>query len=364
MPSKAAIAQKIRAYYTGLIPMPGEQLEKEVRGRGWSMKMGLRPDKCRHDYNCGRPSHDYDQARPEIVICAHDIHRAAAVLGLFMDSLQVLFGPEIWEVNLKPVPEEDDERHELREMLDTGSTMFSSGGFDLAAMLAKTASCNRRFAYAIALHAVSCQNHVNQPMDLEPANYPYRARSSTHRDHVRFAYAIIAAYAAIEQLKLCPEPHSFKDHAWIPEKRQALEAKLKRAGVDLTETLMWHVRGGKTRLELDRPPKIVKMCPWSYAQIRDCEVEIVDAIADIRALRSNVAAHDVKDQAKYLSVHDVVNAQLVARQLILAATGFSKQRIERIIAARKYPKQKPPQIKLRKMCLPEGKPWSTRYSGQ
>lgn len=54
-------------------------------------------------------------------------------------------------------------------------------------------------------------------------------------------------------------------------------------GVDLNETLLWHIRGGKTRLELDRPPKIVKMCPWSYAQLRDCEVEIVDAIADVRA---------------------------------------------------------------------------------
>ena len=64
----------------------------------------------------------------------------------------------------------------------------------------------------------------------------------------------------IEQLKLTPEKDSFKNHAWIPEKRLALEAKLKRTGVDLTETLMWHVRGGKTRLEIDRPPKIVKMC--------------------------------------------------------------------------------------------------------
>jgi hypothetical protein len=342
--------QKIRMYYAGLIPFPGEHLEKEVLGRGWSMKMGLRPDKCRHDYNRGRPSHDYDQARPEIVICARDIHRADAVLGLFMDSLQVLSGPAIWDVNLQPVSEDDSERDELRAMLAAGSIMFSSAGFDLAAMLARTASLNRRFAYAIALHAVSCQNHVNQPMDLAPANYPYRARSAAHRDHVRFAYAIIAAYAAIEQLKLSPEPHSFKNHAWIPEKRQALEAKLKRAGVDLSETLLWHVRGGKTRLELDRPPKIVKMCPWSYAQIRDCEVEIVDAIADVRALRSNVAAHDVKDQAKYLSVHDVVNAQLVARQLILAATGFSEQRIERIIAGRKYPKQKPARLKPTKRC--------------
>jgi hypothetical protein len=48
-------------------------------------------------------------------------------------------------------------------------------------------------------------------MDLDPGNYPYSARSESHRDDVRFAYAIIAAYAAIEQLKLTPEMNSFEN---------------------------------------------------------------------------------------------------------------------------------------------------------
>jgi hypothetical protein len=48
---------------------------------------------------------------------------------------------------------------------------------------------------------------------------------------------------------------------------------------------------------------------------------------------SHVAAHDLKNQARNLSVYDVVNAQLIARRLILAAIGFSQQRIDRIIEA-------------------------------
>lgn len=339
MPSSAAVAKKTRVYYTGLVPLPGEELQKEVRGRGWSMKMGLRPDKCRHDYSPERRSHDYDR-RAEIVICAGDFFRAEAALALFIDSLRVLSGPpiwEVWDVDLRPIPEDDHERNELRAMLGGGTMMSQAGAFDLAALLAKTASGNRRFAYAIALCAISCQCHANFPMDLDPGNYPYRARSEIHRDHVRFAYAIIAAYAVIEQLKLTPEPDSFANRAWKPEKRQALEAKLRRAGVDLTETVPWHLRGGKTRLEIDRPPKIVKMCPWSYGQIRDCEVEIVDAIADVRALRSHVAAHDLKHEGKNLSVHDVANAQFVARRLILETTGFSEQRVNKIIADRRFP---------------------------
>jgi hypothetical protein len=95
------------------------------------------------------------------------------------------------------------------------------------------------------------------------------------------------------------------------------------------------------------------MCPWSwpYAKVRDCEVEIVDAIADVRALRSNVAAHDLKDQGKNLSVHDVANAQFVARLLILAATGFSKARIDRIIAKRKFPTQRQFIRRLKRLSL-------------
>ena len=33
MPSKATTAQKIRVYFTGLVPLPGEQLEKESWAR-------------------------------------------------------------------------------------------------------------------------------------------------------------------------------------------------------------------------------------------------------------------------------------------------------------------------------------------
>ena len=77
------------------------------------MKMGIRPDKCRHDYKPTRPSQDYELAKSEIVICARDIHRAEAALALFMDSLQLLFGPPVWDLNLRPIPEDDGERNEL-----------------------------------------------------------------------------------------------------------------------------------------------------------------------------------------------------------------------------------------------------------
>jgi hypothetical protein len=326
--ASAVSVRKIRkAYFTGLVPLTGDELRKPVVGRGWSMQMGVRPDKC-----CD----DYDPTKPEIVIYARDLNRAEAALDLFLGSLEFFSGP--WGARMQLVPEDDNERRDVGHPLGDRKVGFSAANFDLAAFLAKKASSNRRFAYAIALYGVSCHNHVNDPMDLDPVNYPYQSRSETHRDQVRFAYAIIAAYAVVEQLKLIPAAESFDKGNWRPEKRAALEAKLRSANVDLAELVVWHIRGGKTRLEISRPPKIVKMCPWSHWLIRDGEVEIVDAIADLRALRSHVAAHDIKNQAKNLSVHDVVNAQTVARILILAATGFTAARIKQLIATRKTPR--------------------------
>lgn len=292
------------------------------------MEMGRRPSKC---CQISIPERD------EIVIYAQSLSRAEAVLSLFMDCLEMISGP--WKVERRVVPENDAERKKYCSgTFNQVDGSFSASNFDIAAHLTQRASQKRRLAYAITLYAISCHNHVNDPMDLDPALFPYQYRSDVLRDQVRFAYAIIAAYAVLEQLKLTPEAQSFADGSWVPEKKLKLETKLMRAGVDLKDHALWHLRGGKTRLEIQRPPKIVKMCPWSRHMIRDCEVEIVDAIADIRSLRSQVAAHDIKNQARCLSVHDVANAQYLARRMILSVIGFDKLS-KGIQAARHYPRR-------------------------
>jgi hypothetical protein len=59
--------------------------------------------------------------------------------------------------------------------------------------------------------------------------------------------------------------------------------------------------------------------------VRDEDVAVVDAIADLRWLRSAVAAHDVKDLASLLSIYDVANAQYMARRSILASLGLERK---------------------------------------
>ena len=54
-------------------------------------------------------------------------------------------------------------------------------------------------------------------------------------------------------------------------------------------------------------------------------MNLVDAIGDLRWLRSGVAAHSVSDLVSRLSVHDVANAQTLAKRAILASMGFDEE---------------------------------------
>jgi hypothetical protein len=48
-------------------------------------------------------------------------------------------------------------------------------------------------------------------MDLDPGNYPYSARSESHRATFVSPMQLLPPYVAIEQLKLTPEMNSFEN---------------------------------------------------------------------------------------------------------------------------------------------------------
>src|SRR5262249_46272997 len=155
--------------------------------------------------------------------------------------------------------------------------------------------------------------HGNFLMDLGPGASPDQYRSPSPFDHARFAYAIVTSYAVLEQLGMDLRGEAFKDKKWIPDVRKELEERLQKKGVNLSETVVWHLRGGKSTLEKKRPPTIVRKAPWAYGLTRDCEVHVVDAVADLRWLRSGVSAHNMKAHARLLSIYDVSNAQRLAQ---------------------------------------------------
>jgi hypothetical protein len=178
------------------------------------------------------------------------------------------------------------------------------------------------------LYQLSQSIHFNHPMDLHAELTSKETRSPIPQDHVRFAYSVISAYAVLEQLGLSLQGEAFKDGKWIIEKRSELEGRLNAVGLDLRQPAIWSLRGGRTSLERRRKTQAIGKAKWAYGSVRDEEVAIVDAIADLRWLRSGVAAHDVKDLARLLSVFDVANAQWLARRCLLACLRGGESPVE------------------------------------
>ena len=202
----------------------------------------------------------------------------------------------------------------------------------LACMLAIKASRRREWIYAVSKLWLSYRQFSVFKEDLDPSRWDRlpNPKSPYPFDHVAYSQAIVLAYGVLEQLGLeirasSQNPSFDKNGAWNPNVRGHLEGRLRRAGIDLTEQYAWDLRGSKTRLERERPPKFVKNAPWSQWNVRDGFVEVIDAIAHVSWLRSKVSAHKSKYEfMRALSVYDVANAQYLARRLLLESFGFWK----------------------------------------
>jgi len=194
-----------------------------------------------------------------------------------------------------------------------------------ACFLATKAARRRKHQYALAILHRSMALHSNNPMQLDPASARHVRLSPNPADHVRLGYAIVTAYAVIEQLGLevraSQSNPSFINGAWNPNVRSELEARLKQAGIDLNDLAVWHLRGPRTRIENARGVRALRRANWAWGAVRDLEVEVVDAIAGASWLRSKVSAHRIGDLARSLSIYDVANVQYLARRLFLEVLG-------------------------------------------
>lgn len=195
-----------------------------------------------------------------------------------------------------------------------------------ACSLASRAGRRRSRLYALGILHRSMELHSNDPMQLDPASAGHVPLSPNTADHIRFAYAIVTAYAVLEQLGLevraSQNNPSFINGAWNPRVRADLERRLDQAGVDLRNTAVWHLRGPRTRVEKARGIRAVRRANWAWGTVRDIEVDVVDAIAGASWLRSRVAAHRIGELARSLSIYDVANAQYLARRVFLEVMGF------------------------------------------
>ena len=264
---------------------------------------------------------------------ASSLRSAQRALDSIRAAHQLLQGPLLVELPALafPVDGRRPEGFSQDELRRLRHRQASTGGFPLACFAAARASRRRDLIYALAMFELSQNIHANYIADLDPHESLNVPLSSFPADHVRFAYAIVTAYAVLEQLGLevraSREVPSRIGGAWNPAVRTDLEQRLRARGVDLHESALLQLRGPVRRIERRRPVSPIRgKAPWARGPVRDIEVDLVDAIAHVSWLRSKVAAHKVGALVPGLSIYDVANAQYVARRLLRNSLGIRTAR--------------------------------------
>ncbi len=192
----------------------------------------------------------------------------------------------------------------------------------------KKAYYNALFKYQLGNYLYSI-NTVE--LDLTRSFYYKLSRFAS--DYTRSAYAIIAFYSVIEELKLevkaDSDNPSFIDGNWNPRVKEDLEKRLMRAGINIEEPFSWSLRSTPTKIEreLRRQGRLraIKKSSWAKRNVRDSEVSLVNAILLASNLRSKISSHKFTKLVESLSIYDVSNANFLARRLLLESLGFWKQ---------------------------------------
>jgi len=313
--------------------------KKQYNGRGWSTSFEPAQDYVKSPPLVDWSFDDGDEVIPGgpvmvVVIHARDYAVACRAARLIIAAHCLLEGSTLLlpSDDLIPYPadgEQEDELDEVR-LMRVRATGFLVDDTPLACMIASRASHRRSSVFAVFKLLWSLQMYSTVIVDLDPhLSSTVLRKVRTPEECIRFAQAITLAYGAIEELGLTVQASQQKPSRpcgnWNPEVREDLEKRLRKAGVDLTDPMLWTLRGPKTRLEQGRPTKNLGRASWACGKVRDEDVDICDAIADISWLRSRVSAHKSSELVDLLSPYDVANAQYLARRLILDALRIPRE---------------------------------------
>jgi hypothetical protein len=318
-------------FYTGLCSIDYSDYPAfPYRGRNWQIEL-LQSDHEKNSSSMARDNKIFP-AR-ELAIYARDHESAQRAADLIHSSRLLLDGSnvmshlesgehlQIWRMD---EPAKDTFGPDLPVRIQQITTVH----LPFACMVAAKASFRLAHLYALAKLRVSYELASVPLKYLDPSQSDNIPKSPFPEDHVRMAHALIAAWSCVEELGFevrasAQRPSKLPNGAWNPIVRVNLEERLRKGGVDLSESFPWNLRGPRTRIERKRPPEVFTKAEWSRWNVRDGEMEVINAINYVSFLRSSVAAHKVQKQMiRVLSIYDVVNAQFLARRLLLEKLGF------------------------------------------
>ena len=324
-------------YYTGLIVADYFRFPRfPYRGNCWSVRLAAPPNEADVlvHFTDRRTGKEYPGK--EVVITASTEGRAQRAADLIHSSILALDAsngrslvqhgehapihvPKQYGSNLSPFDTvgPDYPYHSRTSML----------GIPLACLVAARASKRLRLVYAMSKLRVSLDTSSVSVQELDPERRENLPKSVLPEDHVRYAFAIVAAWSCIEELgfeiRASSNNPSKINGVWYPTVKTDLEMRLRRRHINLKERCLWNLRGHRTRIEMKRAPEIVTAAEWVRHLVRDGEIEVIDAISYVSFLRSTLAAHKLNHATvKLLSVYDVANAQFLARRLLLETMGL------------------------------------------
>ena len=186
---------------------------------------------------------------------------------------------------------------------------------------------NKECSYALEKYKVSLELFALNPFSIDPRYGQFFEHYNTKKQiHTRLAFAIIAAFSAIEELSLeirssAKKPRFTNNEIgeWNPLILKDIEDRLETIGIKKTETFDWVFRGEKTKIENNLKPYFGFESQWiKYGEeIRDKTLTFPEAIHNASYLRNFIASHKFKELTEYISPYDVYNVQALARMLIL-----------------------------------------------
>lgn len=262
----------------------------------------------------------------ELIIRANSIERAQLICDLLVCGINLMAGSYYLLIrHIVAIPLDNDEE----TLFDTGLSLLKYPGIPLICQLVAKASFREKYVNALTKFQLSVEIFSTYWIDLSPSHADYIKLPLFPYEHFRFAYAIVIAYSIIEELGLAvnasrDKPSSIKGE-WNPVVKEDLEKRLIIAGINIQESIVWQHRGSKTVVERElekKPSTFKKKASWSFGNVRDVEIPVVDAINLTSFIRSSIASHKGKKELKSISVYDVDNTQHLARRLLLETLGF------------------------------------------
>ncbi len=266
----------------------------------------------------------------EAIIYAHNFSSAQNVLRLINNAILLSTAEPLLAEGEIVMPKNKNERAEIfsEDYLGPLPETIHTSGFPVACMIAAKASRRRSDKYALTKFGFASRLHSIFRVDIDPScATEHLGVSPFASNHVRYAYSIIASYSTIEEVGLeirasTDNPSMIKGE-WNPRVLNDIEQRLKRAGVNPKEKFPWDLRGKPTRIEESRQLPSKGKCSWAKGPyVRDCELEIVDAINVASFLRSKISSHKMSPIVSSLTSYDVQNVRMLARRLLLGRLGF------------------------------------------